>query len=102
MRAIIVDRANAWGVDPAEMIAVANCESNLDPSAVGDHGDSVGLFQIDANGGLADQFWAEGYSSRYDAWESADFAAEQFAAGNASAWSCYWLVIRGVSPPWWS
>lgn len=97
--AIITDRANAWGVDPAEMIAVASCESHLDPDAVGDHGDSVGLFQINANG-LADEFWAEGYSSRYNAWESADFAAEQFSRGNAGAWSCTYLV-DGATPPWW-
>jgi soluble lytic murein transglycosylase-like protein len=42
----IADAATAAGLDPAFMIALAISESSLDPQAVGDNGQSFGLFQL--------------------------------------------------------
>lgn len=46
MAELIRAEAEASGLDPAFMIALAVTESSLDPSAVGDDGISVGLFQL--------------------------------------------------------
>jgi TP901 family phage tail tape measure protein len=42
----IVDAANKYNLDPAAMIAIAEYESGLDPRKIGDHGCSIGLFQL--------------------------------------------------------
>lgn len=72
------------GIDPNTFTKTLQCESEFDPDAVGDHGTSIGIAQIhlpahpdvtaqDANDGI----W------------SIDWAAQQFADGRASEWTCY-------------
>lgn len=46
MADLIVDYANAAGIDAPFMLALAVTESSLNPRAVGDDGLSVGLFQL--------------------------------------------------------
>mgnify|MGYP001577583459 CR=1 FL=1 len=46
MAELIRSEAESAGLDPAFMIALAVTESSLDPSAIGDDGLSVGLFQL--------------------------------------------------------
>lgn len=46
MADMIVKAARANGLNPAFMVALAVTESSLDPSAVGDDGISIGLFQL--------------------------------------------------------
>lgn len=99
-QAIVVDRAIAYGVAPSEMLSLASCESSLNPDAIGDDGTSFGLYQLH-DGGLLDDFYAEGYSDPLDPWQNADFAAAYVAEYGAGAWSCYWTQIRGEDPPWW-
>ena len=38
--------ATQYGVDPQKSLAVAKCESGLNPEAVGDHGKAYGLYQF--------------------------------------------------------
>lgn len=47
---IIAQVAESMGIDPNFAIAVARYESNLNPDAIGDNGNSVGLFQLNAQG----------------------------------------------------
>jgi len=46
MADIIVRAAQRAGLNPAYMLALAVTESSLDPTAVGDEGLSIGLFQL--------------------------------------------------------
>ena len=48
----IISAAGKYGVDPALAIATATLESGLNPHAVGDHGTSLGLFQLHRGGEL--------------------------------------------------
>ena len=84
---IIYDRAAAHGVSGTRLERVARCESRLDPFAVGDHGQSLGLFQLYRHG-LLPRFYAMGYSDPFSAWEAADFAARMFAEGLSFHWTC--------------
>jgi len=43
--ALIRRLAREYGLDEDEMVKVAFCESSLNPSAIGDFGESVGLWQ---------------------------------------------------------
>lgn len=74
------------GVDPDVMVAVATCESNLNPTAVGDlHlGVSRGIFQISRR-------WHPEVSDAeaHDPDFASRWAAEMFAAGHARQWTCY-------------
>jgi hypothetical protein len=87
IKLIIRDRAQAHGVSPDYMLAVAWCESRYDHHAVGDGGRSRGLFQL-RSPGEADRFFAQGYDDIWDPWEQSDFTARRFAVGGARAWSC--------------
>lgn len=84
---IITSAAERYGVSAQRLIAVGRCESRLDPFAVGDSGNSVGLFQINAHG-LRPLFFQWGYDDLWSAWQQADFTARAFQAGLASHWSC--------------
>lgn len=77
--------AARYGVDPDTMVAVARCESSLNPTAVGDVslGGSYGTWQIYSK--------AHPTVTREQAFDpdwSSDWAARQFAAGRASMWTC--------------
>ena len=94
VRAIIVDRAEAHGVAAGPLIALAQCESRLDPGAVGDHGSSHGLVQLsDLSTGLLWDFYRRGYTNAYDPWEAADYlaavSAGEYAGIRLSRWSCW-------------
>lgn len=72
--------AAEFGVDPGYLVAVANCESSLNPGAVNPAG-YHGLFQFDHP-----TWGAYGYGSIYDATAQARTAARMLAAGMASRW----------------
>lgn len=80
---ILAAAAHEFGLDPGYLIAVAHCESTLDPNAVNPAG-YYGLFQFD------DGTWAAyGYGSIFDPVAQARTAARLLAAGQASRWpSC--------------
>ena len=84
---LIRSAAVAHNVSPEWMVAVAYCESSLDPFAVSPDGSNLGLFQLNRRG-LLPAFYARDYTDVWDPSQQANFAAEQFAAGNARAWSC--------------
>lgn len=78
--AIIYDAAAEFGISGAYLLAVASCESGLNPSAVNPAG-FHGLFQFGTG------TWAtEGYGSIYDPVAQARTAARMLAAGQASRW----------------
>ena len=89
---IVRERAEAHGVSPSLLTAVADCETGhtWNPRSVGRLGE-LGLFQLLPAGELRG-FYARGYVDPFDPWESADYAAGRFAEGAAGAWSCYWRV----------
>lgn len=77
---IIYAAAAEFGIDGAYLLSVANCESNLNPSAVNPAG-YHGLFQFN------ESTWAAyGYGSIYDATAQARTTAEMLAAGMSSHW----------------
>jgi hypothetical protein len=84
--AVIYQAAERYGVSGARLLAVARCESTLNPWAVGRQGER-GLFQLHPQGELR-TFHARGYGDPFNAWEAADFAAARFAEGGSGAWSC--------------
>lgn len=90
---IIADRAAAHGVSAPLMVCIAQLESRLDPLAVGDHGQSYGLFQLYRWGGMYPRFWAQGYSDLWSAWDQADFAARAVADGYGPHWTA-WRYCR--------
>lgn len=77
---IIYAAAAEFGIDPGYLVAVATCESGLDPSAVNPAG-YHGLFQFDET-----TWGAYGYGSIYDPTAQARTAARMLAAGMASRW----------------
>ena len=80
IESIIYTAAANHGLDGAYLLAVASCESGLNPSAVNAAG-YHGLFQFD------ETTWAEyGYGSIYDPVAQAETAASLIAAGQASRW----------------
>lgn len=89
--ATIAERAGAHGVDADRLVALARCESGLDPRAVGSLGE-VGLYQL-APFGLLPHFRRVGYRDHWSVWEQADYVARAFAGE--------WLD-QGVGPRHWS
>ena len=72
---VIVDRANAYGVDPILAIATAYQESGLNTHAVGDGGTSFGLYQLHQGGELGNLT----PDQAFDGWTNADVALSTFA-----------------------
>ena len=68
----IADAAKLYQLDPGLLKAIAIVESNLDPYAVGDHGNSFGMFQIN-------RFWLDKFDippeAMFDVRRSAHWAA---------------------------
>lgn len=92
---LLTERAATHGVSASRLIAIVRCESTFNPNAVGDHGSSHGLVQLnDRATGLLSHFRAQGYSDPYSAWESSDYLARVMAGHWASEgvtvrrWSC--------------
>lgn len=99
---VIHNRADAHGVSRWLMREVARCESSFDPGAVGDHGSSHGVFQLnDRRTGLLAHFHSKGYRTAYSVWEAADYFARTLAGEfrregvTAWRWSCYRIVTTG-------
>ena len=84
---LVASAAVAHNVSPQWMVRVAWCESRFDPFAVSPDGSNLGLFQLNRHG-LLPAFYARGYDNPFDPAQSANFAAERFAAGESGAWSC--------------
>jgi len=82
--AIIEAYAAKYGTPAAPLVATLNCESHFAADRVGDHGTSFGVAQIHlpahpdiTKEQALDPMWA------------VDYAAREFAAGNAGQWTCY-------------
>lgn len=91
---LIHERAVARGANPWQLARVAWCESKNDPGALGDHGHSFGLMQLnDYHTGLLWHFYAVGYTNPWSAWQAADYGARVFA---------YEWADEGVGPWRWS
>jgi hypothetical protein len=94
--AIIQSAAAQYGADGSQLVRLARCESTLRPGAVGDHGTSLGLFQISTlPTGLMAHFRTVGYSDPLDPWEAASYVA-RVAVGTwagqgitLARWSCW-------------
>jgi hypothetical protein len=96
---VIIDRAQAHGVSASAMLRLANCESRMDPRAVGRQGE-IGLMQL-APFGLLPLFYQRGHTNPWSAYQQADFTAWAISSGLAGHWSCWWIGA-GHRPPWWS
>lgn len=86
--ALITAAALEFGVDPARLVAVAQCESSLNGLAVG-RDQEIGLMQFQPRT-FAANAPALGYTIRdiVDDRAQARVAAFMFSAGRASAWTC--------------
>jgi soluble lytic murein transglycosylase-like protein len=80
---VIVETARLHAIDEKKFLAVAKCESSLNPSAVGDGGKSYGLFQIHlpshpdvSKEDALNQVWAS------------EWAAKKFKK-NPRIWTCF-------------
>ena len=64
------------------LIELAKCESSLNPQAIGDGGDSLGLYQINSRWHkLSDE-------ERFDIEKSTIWTINQIKKGNLRIWSC--------------
>lgn len=73
---IITNIANSLGVNANLAIAIAQQESGLNPNAIGDNGNSVGLYQLNSNGEGAGLTVAQ----REDPSQNATIALKEVAA----------------------
>lgn len=75
--------ARNYGVDEESMLAVAMCESSLNPEAIGDSGNSRGIFQIHKkyHPDISD-------NQAFDPDFSAEWTADQFSKGKQHLWTC--------------
>ena len=97
---VIIERANAHNISASMMLRLADCESRMDPRAVGKEGE-VGLMQLHPRG-LLPEFFRLGYGNPWSAWQQSDFTARMLADGLGRHWSCWWTRVAGRRPPWWS
>jgi hypothetical protein len=98
IEATIRERAEAHGVSPWLLVEMGDCESRLDPLAVGRQGEQ-GLMQL-APFGLLPLFYQRDYTDPWSVYQQADFTAWAISSGLAGHWSCYYIVT-GQRPPWW-
>lgn len=82
---IITAAANKYGQSPSAMIAVARCESNLDPNAVNRSSGASGLFQF-----LPGTWRSTPYASQsiFDATANANAAGWMWSVGRRGEWVC--------------
>jgi soluble lytic murein transglycosylase-like protein len=83
--AIITDAAKRYNQSPEAMIAVARCESNLDPNAYNRSSGASGLFQF-----LPGTWRTTPYASAniFDPVASANAAAWMWSVGRRGEWVC--------------
>ena len=76
--------SNLYQVSEAVMNAVVACESNYNPNALGDGGQSKGLVQIHipAHPSISN-------IQAFDVEFSLNFLAENLSKGNGNMWTCY-------------
>lgn len=75
---------SSYGLPTTPFVETLRCESQFNPTAVGDHGTSLGIAQIH----LPAHPDVSRITSLDGIW-SINWAAQQFADGNARIWSCY-------------
>jgi len=82
---IITEAANRYGQSPSAMLAVARCESNLNPNSVNKSSGASGLFQF-----LPGTWRTTPYASYsiFDAWANANAAAWMWSVGRRGEWVC--------------
>lgn len=82
---IITAAANKYGQSPSAMLAVARCESGLNPNAVNRSSGASGLFQF-----LPGTFRSTPYASYsiFDPWANANAAAWMWSVGRRGEWVC--------------
>ncbi len=85
--AIIYAAADRWGQPRADMLRVARCESNLDPSAVNPSSGASGLFQFMPSTFAGTPNGKRG-ESIFDAYSSADATGWMWANGMRNHWEC--------------
>jgi hypothetical protein len=79
-RLAIRQAAATYGVPAARLEQVLSCETRgdeLDPNAVGDGGESLGVAQLN-RGGLLPLFFAVGYDDPYSPYQAVSFMARAF------------------------
>jgi len=84
---LIEKAASKYGVSQAKMTRVLECESDLDPKAVGDFGQSIGISQI--------HLPSHPEITRTQAEDMAfsiDWMAKAWSEGRADQWTCYRLL----------
>lgn len=76
--------AYKYGIDAEEFIKTAYCESHYNANAVGDHGNSYGVWQINlpSHPNISKE-------QALDPWWSTEWAAQQFAANKQRMWTCW-------------
>lgn len=82
---IITAAANRYGQNPAAMIAIAKCESGLNPLAYNARSGASGLFQFMPGTWKTTPFASY---SIFDAWASANAAAWMWQQGRRGEWVC--------------
>ena len=82
---IITEAANRYGQNPAAMLAVARCESGLNPAAYNARSGASGLFQFMPGTWRTTPFASY---SIFDAWASANAAAWMWSVGRRGEWVC--------------
>lgn len=82
---IITAAANRYGQSPSAMLAVARCESNLNPNAVNPRSNASGLFQF-----LPGTWRTTPYASYsiFDPWANANAAGWMWSVGRRGEWVC--------------
>lgn len=76
--------ARKYGIDAEQFTATARCESHFRHTAVGDGGNSFGVFQIHLP-----SHPTIGKDQALDPWFNIEWSAQQFAAGKQKMWTCY-------------
>ena len=82
---IITEAAVEYGQSPAELLRVARCESNLDPSAYNPRSGASGLFQFLPGTWRTTPFAG---SSIFDPRANANAAAWMWSVGRRGEWNC--------------
>ncbi len=82
---IITEAANKYGQNPQAMIAVARCESGLNPNAYNARSGASGLFQFLPGTWRTTPFASH---SIFDAWANANAAAWMWSVGRRGEWVC--------------
>jgi hypothetical protein len=81
--------AGIFGDQAGEAVAIANCESHLDPAAVSSGGGNFGLFQINSVHKEAfTEVTGQPWTAVYDAYWNAVFAKHLYDQQGWGPWAC--------------